>query len=50
MFKEYLTEEELNVERLNGFILTGKTGEGKSILLNVIFDQQVARQKKMHLQ
>ena len=29
MFKENLTEEELNVARLNGFILTGKTGVGK---------------------
>ena len=46
MFKENLTEEELNVARLNGFILTGKTGAGKSTLLNVIFDQQVAEAKK----
>ena len=50
MFKENLTEEELNVARLNRFYLTGKTGWGKSTLLNIIFDQQVAKQKKMHLQ
>lgn len=46
MFKENLTEEELNVARLNGFVLTGKIGWGKSTLLNVIFDQQVAIAKK----
>ena len=46
MFKENLTEEELNVARLNGFVLTGKIGWGKSTLLNVIFDQQVATAKK----
>ena len=39
MFKENLTEEELNVGKLNGFVLTGKTGARKSTLLNVIFDQ-----------
>ena len=42
MFKENLTEEELNVARLNGFILTGKTGFGKTTLLNVLFGQEVA--------
>ena len=36
----------MNVARLNGFILTGKTGGGKSTLLNVIFDQQFAEAKK----
>ena len=46
MFKENLTEEELNVARLNGFVLTGKIGWGKSTLLNVIFVQQVAIAKK----
>ena len=46
MFKENLTEEELNVARLNGFVLTGKIGWGKSTLLNVIFDQQFAIAKK----
>jgi len=39
MFKENLNKEELNVARLNGFVLTGKTGARKSTLLNVIFDQ-----------
>jgi len=29
MFKENLTEEELNVTRLNGFVLMGETGLGK---------------------
>ena len=42
MFKENLTEEELNVARLNGFILTGKKGVGKTTLLNVLFGQEVA--------
>jgi ABC-type lipoprotein export system ATPase subunit len=41
MFKENLTNEELNIARQNGFILTGKTGTGKSTLLNVIFSQEV---------
>jgi GTPase Era involved in 16S rRNA processing len=46
MFKENLTNEELNIARQNGFILTGKTGTGKSTLLNVIFSQEVAEAKK----
>ena len=46
MFKEKFTQEELNEARQNGFILTGKTGTGKSTLLNVIFGQQVAEAKK----
>ena len=46
MFKENLTEEELNIARQNGFVLTGKTGTGKSTLLNVIFNKQVAEAKK----
>ena len=36
----------MNVARLNGFVLTGKIGWGKSTLLNVIFDQQFAIAKK----
>ena len=46
MFKEKFTEEELNKARQNGFILTGKTGTGKSTLLNVIFSEYVAEAKK----
>ena len=46
MFKESLTNEELNIARQNGFILTGKTGNGKSTLLNVIFSREVAEAKK----
>ena len=46
MFKEKLNEEELNKARQNGFILTGKTGTGKSTLLNVIFSEYVAEAKK----
>lgn len=36
----------MNIARQNGFILTGKTGTGKSTLLNVIFSQEVAEAKK----
>ena len=46
MFKENFTEEELNLARQNGLVLTGKTGTGKSTLLNVIFSQDVAEAKK----
>lgn len=46
MFKENFTPDELNEARQNGFILTGKTGTGKSTLLNVIFGQEVAEAKK----
>jgi len=46
MFKENLSNEELNIARQNGFIFTGKTGTGKSTLLNVIFSQEVAEAKK----
>ena len=45
MFKENLTKEELNIARQNGFILTGKTGTGKSTLLNVIFNKEIAEAK-----
>ena len=41
MFTENLTQEELNIARQNGFILTGKTGTGKSTLLNVIFNKEI---------
>lgn len=47
MFKEKLTEEELKIARQNGFILTGKTGTGKSTLLNVIFGVEVAEAKSI---
>ena len=46
MFKDKLTQEELNKARQNGFILTGKTGTGKSTLLNVILNDYVAEVKK----
>ena len=45
MSKENLTQEELNIARQNGFILTGKTGTGKSTLLNVIFNKEIAEAK-----
>ena len=46
MFKEKFSPQELNEARQNGFILTGKTGTGKSTLLNVIFGESVAEAKK----
>lgn len=46
MFKEKFTEEELNIARQNGFILTGKAGTGKTTLLNVIFSEYVSEAKK----
>ena len=45
MFKENFSDEELNTARQNGFILTGKTGTGKSTLLNVIFGKDIALAK-----
>ena len=45
MFKENFTQEELNIARQNGFILTGKTGTGKSTLLNVLFNKKVTEAK-----
>jgi GTPase Era involved in 16S rRNA processing len=45
MFKEKFTEKELKQARDNGFILTGKTGRGKSTLLNIIFNKYIAEAK-----
>ena len=45
MFKENFTDKELNIARQNGFILTGKTGTGKSTLLNVIIGKDIAEAK-----
>lgn len=49
MFKQNFSQQELNEARQNGFILTGKTGTGKSTLLNVIFAKEVAVAKKSAL-
>ena len=43
MFKENFNDKELNEARQNGFILTGKTGTGKSTLINVIFGKEIAK-------
>lgn len=47
MFKEKMTEEELNNARQNGFILTGKHGTGKTTLLNLLFDQKDSETKNI---
>ena len=49
MFKENFTQDELDKARQNGFILSGKTGTGKSTLLNVLFNKEVAEAKKCAL-
>ena len=49
MFKENFTQDELDKARQNGFILSGKTGTGKSTLLNVLFNKEVAVAKKCAL-
>lgn len=49
MFKENFSPKELNEARENGFILTGKTGTGKSTLLNVVIGKEIAEAKKSAL-
>ena len=41
MEKDKLTKEEIEAAKENGFILTGKTGTGKTTLLNALFGKVV---------
>ena len=49
MFKENFEEQELNEARQNGFILTGKTGAGKSTFINMILEEEAAKVEKTAL-
>ena len=41
-----LTDEEKGKAKQNGFILVGKTGAGKTTILNAIFNKEVGRVEK----
>lgn len=43
MKTKILSEDDMKEARQNGFILAGKTGTGKTTLLNVIFEKEVGR-------
>ena len=43
MFKENFSEAELEEAKKNGFILTGKTGAGKSTFINVLLGKETAK-------
>ena len=45
MLQENFTKEELEIARLNGFILIGRIGAGKSTLINILFNEEVAEVK-----
>ena len=41
--KDNLNKEEIIMAKKNGFIISGKTGSGKTILLNAIFWKEMGK-------